>query len=108
MGFEVRRICEKNSGNLRKRGTKIEVFAQLSEREVLDRQPVNVRIELVDIAYHDLASKRLPHTRDMSKLKSLLPHLAYQNSNSDVEIIFKTFTNEQSASSMKRSTLPAR
>ena len=26
--------------------------------------------------------------RDMSELKSLLPHLAYQDSNSDVEIIF--------------------
>ena len=47
--------------------------------------------------------------RDMSELKSLLPLLASQESNSDVETIFRNYIgilrNEQSASSIKLSRL---
>ena len=43
--------------------------------------------------------------RDMSELKSLLPLLASQESNSDVETIFRNYIgilrNEQSASSLQ-------
>ena len=39
--------------------------------------------------------------QNMSELKSLLPLLTYQDSNSDVEITFEMLRNEQSASGVK-------
>ena len=43
--------------------------------------------------------------RHTSDLKTLLPFLAYQDSSSDVENIFKILRNEQSASDIKLSKL---
>ena len=42
---------------------------------------------------------------DMSEVKALLPLLAYQDSNSDVEIIIRILTKEQSASGIELSRL---